>query len=257
MAGLGARRQQAWIQEDIVMKDKKGFTLIELLVVIAIIALLLAVLLPALKKVKEAGKRAVCLSHIRQLSMAWRLYADDNNDNICAANIGHSPYGWVDTMDVADPIDVQIQAIETGMLFPYCQTIKVYRCPTVPRTELRSYSIVCSMNTNPGGSWKGKVLTKMGQVTNAPSRIVFICEGKVTNYAFSIYYTENRWRDIPPIHHSEGTTFSFVDGHSDYWKWRDQDTIDFAMGVSGSSAVQPDNRDLTRLRRAIWGSLKN
>ena len=240
------------------MKDKKGFTLIELLVVIAIIALLLAVLLPALKKVKEAGKRAVCLSHIRQLSMVWRLYADDNNDNICAANIGNSPYGWVDRMDVSDPIDVQIQAIETGMLFPYCQTIEVYRCPTVRRTELRSYSIVSSMNTNQPGpiSWKGKVLTKMGQVINAPSKVVFVCEGKVTNHAFSIYYTENRWRDDPPIHHSEGTTFSFADGHSDYWKWRDQDTIDYAMGISGS-AVQPNNQDLTRLRRAVWGSLKN
>ena len=238
------------------MKDKKGFTLIELLVVIAVIALLMAVLLPALKKVKEAGKRVVCLSHIRPLSMVWRQYADDNNDNICAANIGNSPYGWVDRMDVSDPIDVQIQAIETGMLFPYCQTIKLYRCPTVSRTELRSYSIVSSMNTNPGSSWKGKVLTKMGQVVNAPSKVVFICEGRVTNHAFSIYYTENRWRDIPPIHHSEGTTFSFVDGHSDYWKWRDQDTIASGRG-DPISAVQPNNQDLTRLRRAVWGSLGN
>lgn len=213
------------------MQDKKGFTLIELLVVIAIIALLLAVLLPALKKVKEAGKRVVCLSHIRQLSMAWRQYADDNNDNICAANIGNSPYGWVDRMDVSDPIDVQLQAIQTGMLFPYCQTIKLYRCPTVARTELRSYSIVSSMNTNPGSNWKGKVLTKMGQVPNAPSRVVFICEGYVSDHAFSIYYTENRWRD--------------------------QDTIDFAMRVPDSDAAQPDNQDLFKLRRAVWGSLQN
>ncbi len=241
------------------VKDKKGFTLIELLVVIAIIALLLAVLLPALKKVKEAGKRAVCLSHIRQLSMTWRLYADDNNDNICAANVGHSNYGWVDTMVVSDPIDVQRQAIETGRLFPYCQTIKIYRCPTVSRTELRSYSIVSSMNTNQPGSnsTKGNVFTKMGQVPNAPSRVVFICEGKISNYAFNIDSTENKWKDLPPIHHSEGTTFSFVDGHSDYWKWRDQDTIDFAMRVPGSSEDQPDNQDLARLRRAIWGSLGN
>ena len=238
------------------MKDKKGFTLIELLVVIAIIALLLAILLPALKKVKEAGKRVVCLSHIRQLSLAWRLYADDNNGKICAANIGHSIYGWIDTMVVSDPIDVQIQAIESGMLFPYCQTIKVYRCPTVPRTELRSYSIVSSMNSNQPGSnsTKGKVFTKMGQIPNAPSRVVFICEGKVTNYAFNIDSTENKWKDILPIHHSKGATFSFVDGHSDYWKWRDQDTIDLAMGVAGSSKDQPNNQDLAKLRRAIWGS---
>ena len=239
-------------------RKNRGFTLIELLVVIAIIALLLSILLPSLKLAKEAAKRTVCRAHIKQLQLAWRLYADENNDRICAANIGHSDFGWVNTMDVSDPVDVQIQAIQTGMLFPYCQKIELYRCPTVPRTELRSYSIVSSMNTNQPGSnsWKGKVLTKMGQVANTGSRVVFLCEGKVTNYAFSIYYTENRWRDIPPIHHSEGTTFSFVDGHSDYWKWRDEDTIAIGRG-DPISAVQPDNEDLRKLRRAVWGSLPN
>jgi prepilin-type N-terminal cleavage/methylation domain-containing protein len=58
------------------MGSRRGFTLIELLVVIAIIAVLMAILLPALNRVKEQGKRAVCLSNLRQLTMAWIMYAD-------------------------------------------------------------------------------------------------------------------------------------------------------------------------------------
>ena len=70
------------------MKTKKAFTLIELLVVISIIAMLLAILMPALAKVKEMGKRVVCLSNQRQLAMAWYVYADSNDGKMC----NHVPY---------------------------------------------------------------------------------------------------------------------------------------------------------------------
>ena len=115
------------------------------------------------------------------------------------------------------------------------------------------------MNTNipnnPANSWKGKVFKNKAEIPNAPARIVFIDEGKVSNYAFSVHADENRWRDVPPIHHSEGTTFSFADGHSEYWKWKDPRTIKFARGeISGQSSV-PDNQDLYRVQKAVWGKL--
>src|SRR4030042_942704 len=59
-----------------------AFTLIELLVVIAIIALLMAILLPALGRAREQGKRAVCLHNLGQLMVAWNMYADDNAEKI-------------------------------------------------------------------------------------------------------------------------------------------------------------------------------
>jgi prepilin-type N-terminal cleavage/methylation domain-containing protein len=57
---------------------REGFTLIELLVVIAIIAILMAILIPTLNRARELGKRATCLSNLKQLTLAWIMYADDN-----------------------------------------------------------------------------------------------------------------------------------------------------------------------------------
>ena len=68
------------------MKNRRAFTLIELLVVIAIIAILLSVIVPALKRVKEQGKRAVCLNNLRQMMLAWNLYAENNGSRIVSGN---------------------------------------------------------------------------------------------------------------------------------------------------------------------------
>jgi len=72
------------------MRKSRGFTLIELLVVIAIIAVLMAILMPALNRVREQGKRAVCLSNLKQLVLAWIMYADENEDKIVSGAGGVS-----------------------------------------------------------------------------------------------------------------------------------------------------------------------
>ncbi len=61
------------------MQKQKGFTLIELLVLIAIIALLMTILLPAMKSAREQGKREVCLNNLKQLTLGWMMYADEND----------------------------------------------------------------------------------------------------------------------------------------------------------------------------------
>ncbi|MHC4435583.1 MAG: type II secretion system protein [Planctomycetota bacterium] len=70
------------------MSRLRAFTLIELLVVIAIIALLMAILMPTLKRAREQGQRAVCLGNLKQLGLAWILYADDNDDRLVSSEAG-------------------------------------------------------------------------------------------------------------------------------------------------------------------------
>ena len=236
------------------MCRRRGFTLVELLVVIAIIAVLMAILMPALNRVREQGKRAVCLSNVKQLALAWIMYADDNDGKICAANVGHSDFGWVARMNASDPPDVQILAIKSGKLYRYCSNLKLYKCPTGIRGEMRTYSVVSSMNTIPGGASKGKVFKNRMNIPRQAERIVFVDEGRISNYAYNVFYNQPKWRDIPPLRHGNGTNFSFADGHSEYWNWKDQDTIKLGNGEITNNN-QPDNEDLMRVQKGIWGEL--
>ena len=84
--------------------------------------------------------------------------------------------------------------------------------------------------------------------------LVFVCEGKISDFAYSVKYKQPAWIDYGPIRHSEGTVFSFVDGHSESWNWQDPDTVKYAEDPS-FTATQPGNPDLERVQRGMWGRL--
>ena len=71
------------------MRKEAGFTLIELLFVISIIAMLIALIIPVLRSAREQGHRTVCLSNLKQLTLAWIAYADENDDKI----VSDLPFG--------------------------------------------------------------------------------------------------------------------------------------------------------------------
>src|SRR5215472_16659082 len=101
-------------------KRSGGFTLIELLVVIAIIAILAAMLLPALSKAKERALTAQCIGNLRQLQLCYRMYCDENN-NLLPPNGGTVTTGaansWIGQSDAQkDATTINIQG---GMLYRY------------------------------------------------------------------------------------------------------------------------------------------
>jgi len=272
-----------------------GFTLIELLVVIAIIAILMAILMPTLHRAKEQGRRAACLSNLKQLGLAWVLYADENDGFIVngaagyntAADNGRHPREepWVGqcwhpnySQGEQLPEEDQEIAIRSGALWPYCRQLKLYRCPTAYRGELLTYAIVHGMNGNPppgtfrqvGGTYvpmieDGVVLwvKNHNQIHNpAPAeRCVFIDEGWATSFSYAVHYVMEQWWDDPMVRHGDGTTLNFADGHAEYWKWKGIDTRQQGKNRDRThpGQFQPETeegyQDLYRLQRATFGRL--
>jgi prepilin-type N-terminal cleavage/methylation domain-containing protein/prepilin-type processing-associated H-X9-DG protein len=117
---------------------REAFTLIELLVVIAIIAILAAMLLPALQHAKEQGQGVQCLSNMRQMVIAWRSYALDNKESMVLASgynaqDAYNKYAWTtNTMDFSpsaynwDPVS---SGLMNGPYYPYVSSLGVYKCP--------------------------------------------------------------------------------------------------------------------------------
>jgi prepilin-type N-terminal cleavage/methylation domain-containing protein/prepilin-type processing-associated H-X9-DG protein len=233
-----------------------AFTLIELLVVIAIIAILAALLLPALAKAKEKAWTVGCLSNLKQLETCWHLYTTDNADIVAPNN---SIMAWIGTNWIVGAAniswcpdhartDTTSADLRSGALFQYNTSVAIYHCPadksTVetsggqPTTQIRNRSYNMSQSVNgypeylaslgmPGlsniPSWK-----KFTEIRRPiPCRLfVFIDEHPDTLYDAQFGnpagapYWGPMWFDMPADRHNQGACLSFADGHAERWRWR-------------------------------------
>ena len=224
--------------------DGRAFTLIELLVVIAIIAILAAMLLPALSRAKQKAERITCLNHLRQLQFAWVMYADDNNDQLAPnpdfATVSSGANGWVRGIMKWDAAlapwsqNYDTTLLSDSLLGPYCsRATGIYRCPgdkvlaaKGPRVRsLAMNSQMARVSTDSKVANTGYyTYYRQNQVQSPSHTWVFIDEhGDSINDGFffvQMGQTAN-WYDLPASYHGGSGALSFADGHSEVKIWRD------------------------------------
>jgi len=274
------------------MIKRTGFTKIDMIVTLGCLAFIFANAQIISAGGRGKAKKDVCLANLRLLTAGWQVYAEDNAGKIvngaptsgtlcpdCPENCnakateytGHGdtelPWigpSWNQNQWLFGPASVCCQkcAISTGAMWKYTKDYDTYRCPIGIKGQMVTYSIIDSMNgfylyRGPGPNPVEFLIKNTAQIIKPATRFIFVEEQQITPDSFGVYYSAERWFDLPAVRHGDGTNVSFADGHSVYWKWKAQETIDIAKG--GIYGVQPVTsackQDLYKLQIACWTKL--
>lgn len=242
------------------MARKKAFTLIELLVVIAIIALLLAIIVPALKLVKQKASSIICMTNAKNLSLGWFSYTEDNKGNImssCMQGItlnGRPVPAWIKAPFTAAAVTLsnvssnvvtdqdEIRGIEAGALHPYLKSPEVFNCPADKVKALPKYDSVdpekfvtfaiadCLAGWQIESTNPNYRITNLRQITSPSDRYNFVETAEERNYTSSGHFVFGAreygnnpevWWGPMAVNHGDSSVLGFCDGHAEIHKWQD------------------------------------
>ncbi len=252
--------------------SSEGFTLIELLVVIAIIALLMAIVMPSLSAAKQYAQGVVCTSNVKQLSIAWTLYADGNDSRLVGSQVWADRWeadNWVHRrVQGGDPgfiagrsaHETELAGIRAGALYPYVNDTKVFHCvadeswrknklkASLAATESpwRSYAIQDGLNG--WGYFDQKPARRIAQLRN-PSEVYIIIEEDegqgAHNWGSWILDKDGAgFHDPISVWHKKASTLGFADGHAELHIWKDKTTWRVSSGELAPGTPLPDSEDL-------------
>ncbi|MDO9465169.1 MAG: prepilin-type N-terminal cleavage/methylation domain-containing protein [bacterium] len=215
-------------------KNKKGFsgfTLIELLVVIAIIAMLSSILLPALSKAREKGRGAVCISNLKQISLAFIMYADDNDGWYPPASSQDNNRRWHgERPDASSPFVIS----EQTPIYPYLKNKEIRACPSFKKylatgavayeEGCGGYGYNCQYIGGTPDAWPFPFLTpaKDKEIKNSTETIMLtdvaiLNSGQIIEYSYVEAPTNEHWgsNNDPSIHfrHNGKANVAWCDGH--------------------------------------------
>jgi prepilin-type N-terminal cleavage/methylation domain-containing protein/prepilin-type processing-associated H-X9-DG protein len=225
-----------------------AFTLIELLVVIAIIAILAAILVPAVQRGLETARRVYCLSNLRQMQLAHTAYSGDHQGAMPGPMTGMTETDWAIFDARARTFAQRLQSLQAGSLWPYVENADAYRCPDHPfQGYARHFSINNYLNGERSHGYPVK--RTMDEVAMPTRAFSFIEEPDPRRGLRDSWLTDlgssSKWIDPVGYWHLDGCNLAFVDGHVESWKWEDGRTLLIGNVLDANT---PNNRDGFRMK---------